>query len=184
MPAYGHDVMLRTELPHASRVVSPVCARSRIINSASLSSTKWNWTFCRVVTWPNPREYLALASASARICGAVTIPCGILIRIIWTLSCRWPYVPRTRRNFRQASADNSPRSYFSSLSTNSSMSRSSAKDRRARPNVVSSIAAIPHLTPGTGRTRSGRTQCLSNVNHIANDEHAGQTLRRRRGSHV
>ena len=48
--------MLRTELPQASRVVIPAAASSRIASSASCSLTKWNWTFCRVVMWPKPRE--------------------------------------------------------------------------------------------------------------------------------
>ena len=49
-------VMLRTELPHASRVVRPASASRRIAGSTSCSLTKWNWTFCRVVMWPKPRE--------------------------------------------------------------------------------------------------------------------------------
>ena len=55
-PAIGQHVMLRTELPQASRVVRPASERIRIAGSTSCSFTKWNWMFCRVVMWPNPRE--------------------------------------------------------------------------------------------------------------------------------
>ncbi len=55
-PASGDRVTLRTALPHASRVVSPARAQTRIADGTSLSGTKWNWKFCRVVTWPQPRE--------------------------------------------------------------------------------------------------------------------------------
>ena len=48
--------MLRTELPQASRVVSPSSAISRIAASTFFSRTKWNWMFCRVVMWQKPRE--------------------------------------------------------------------------------------------------------------------------------
>ena len=48
--------MLRTELPQASRVVSPASASRRIAGSTSCSFTKWNCRFWRVVTWPKPRE--------------------------------------------------------------------------------------------------------------------------------
>ena len=60
--------MLRTELPHASRVVKPASARRRIASSASCRRTKWNWMFWRVVMWPNPREYCSATSASACSC--------------------------------------------------------------------------------------------------------------------
>ena len=60
--------MLRTALPQASRVVRPSSASSRIAGSASFSSTKWNWMFCRVVTWQKPREYFAATSAKTRAC--------------------------------------------------------------------------------------------------------------------
>ena len=63
--------MLRTELPHASRVVSPASASMRIAVSTSWSFTKWNWMFCRVVMWPKPRENRSPTSASASSCGAV-----------------------------------------------------------------------------------------------------------------
>ena len=65
-PAYGQHVMLRTELPHASRVVSPASASSRIAGSTSCSFTKWNWMFCRVVMWPKPRE-IPLADLGQRV---------------------------------------------------------------------------------------------------------------------
>ena len=39
-PAYGQPVMLRTELPHASRVVRPASASCRIAGSTSWSFTK------------------------------------------------------------------------------------------------------------------------------------------------
>ena len=64
-PAYGHAVMLRTELPHASRVVSPASASRRIAGSASCSLTKWNWMFWRVVMWPKPPR-VALADFGER----------------------------------------------------------------------------------------------------------------------
>ena len=56
VPAYGHAVMLRTELPQASRVVMPTSASRRMAGSASCSFTKWSWMFWRVVMWPNRRE--------------------------------------------------------------------------------------------------------------------------------
>jgi hypothetical protein len=48
--------MLRTELPHASRVVSPASASWRMAGSASCSLRKWSWMFWRVVMCPKPRE--------------------------------------------------------------------------------------------------------------------------------
>ncbi len=48
-PASAHAVMFLTELPHASLVVTPAAASSRIAGSASCSFTKWNWMFWRVV---------------------------------------------------------------------------------------------------------------------------------------
>ena len=60
--------MLRTELPQASRVVSPASARRRIAGSTSCSRTKWNWMFWRVVMCPNPRECCSATSASACSC--------------------------------------------------------------------------------------------------------------------
>ena len=87
---YGQPVTLRTALPHASRVVRPSSARIRIASSQSFSSTKWSWMFCRVVTWPKPREYFAATVANARICPLLTMPCGALIRSICTPSWRWP----------------------------------------------------------------------------------------------
>ena len=49
---------LRTVSPQASRVVSPTAARSRMTSGTRSSCTKWNWTFWRVVMWPQPREYV------------------------------------------------------------------------------------------------------------------------------
>jgi len=40
VPAYGHVVMFRTELPHASRVVTPTSSSMRIAGSTSWSFTK------------------------------------------------------------------------------------------------------------------------------------------------
>lgn len=42
-PAYGQQVMLRTEFPQVSRVVAPTSARSCIARGASCSFTEWNW---------------------------------------------------------------------------------------------------------------------------------------------
>ena len=70
-PAYGQAVMLRTELPQASRVVRPAAARSRIAGSASCSLTKCSWMFWRVVMCPKPREYRSATSATALSCGLV-----------------------------------------------------------------------------------------------------------------
>ena len=56
-PANAHAVMLRTELPQASRDVMPASASRRITSSASCTLTKWNCMFCRVVMCPKPREY-------------------------------------------------------------------------------------------------------------------------------
>ncbi len=49
-------MMLRTVSPHASRLVIPTLARSRIRAGTRSRLTKWNWMFCRVVMWPHPRE--------------------------------------------------------------------------------------------------------------------------------
>ena len=54
-PARWQPVTLRTVSPHASRVVSPTLARSRSSSGTRSSWTKWNWMFCRVVMWPQPR---------------------------------------------------------------------------------------------------------------------------------
>jgi len=51
-PAYGQQVMLRTEFPQASRVVTPTLARSCIASSTSCSFTKWNWMFWRAECAP------------------------------------------------------------------------------------------------------------------------------------
>src|SRR5207237_4278110 len=70
---------------------------------------------------------------------AVRMPCGIFTRSICASSvCRWPYVPRTRRNARHLSGESSPRSKRSSVATNSSISAVSANERRVRPKVVGS----------------------------------------------
>ena len=37
-------------------------------------STKWNWMFCRVVMWPQPREYVSEMWAIISSCSAVTVP--------------------------------------------------------------------------------------------------------------
>ena len=42
--------------------------------------------FCRVVTWPNPREYFEATVANARIWPLLTTPCGALTRSICTPS--------------------------------------------------------------------------------------------------
>ena len=52
----GSPATLRTVSPHASRLVSPTEASSRSASPACSSCTKWNWTFWRVVRWPQPRE--------------------------------------------------------------------------------------------------------------------------------
>src|SRR5438093_4927135 len=88
---------------------------------------------------PKPREYHSRTSASAASWSAVRTPCGILTRTICASAvCRWPYVPRTRRNARHLSGASSPRSKRSSVATNSSISAVSANERRVRPNVVGS----------------------------------------------
>src|SRR5262245_55118250 len=67
------------------------------------------------------------------------MPCGILTRSICaSLVCRWPYVPRRRRNVRHWSGVISPRSNRSSVATNSSTSRVSANDSLVRPKVFGS----------------------------------------------
>jgi xanthine dehydrogenase large subunit len=65
VPSNAVTVMLRTVLPQASLVVRPTSARRRMARSTSASCMKWNWTFCRVVTWPYPRDCSVATSASA-----------------------------------------------------------------------------------------------------------------------
>ena len=79
-PASGQAVTLRTELPHASRVVMPTAASRRKISGVSSMWMKWSWMSCRVVTWQMPSEYSSARSASTRICSGFIPPNGILMR--------------------------------------------------------------------------------------------------------
>ncbi len=134
-PAYGQPVMLRTELPHASRVVMPAAPRWRTTASTSSILMKWNCMFCRVVMCPFPFDQRSDTSASASSCSGVSTPCGILQRTIIGPSCRWPYTPCTSRKARQASGATSPRSNASSFSTKRSSSPSSANPSRVEPSA-------------------------------------------------
>src|SRR5215831_16056424 len=170
--------MLRTELPHASRVVSPAPARCLMAGGTSWSATKWNWRFWRVVMWPKPREYFSATSARAWSCAASRIPCGIFTRIICASpACRCPYVPRTRRYALHSSGLISPRSNRSSVATKWSISASSAKDSRVRPNVVGSSAIVMSFLLSRSalgqRTRvreRTRGQLGADRDHIADDD--------------
>ena len=91
-PAYGQAVMLRTELPQASRVVRPASARRRIAGSTSCS-------FDEVQLDVLPRRDVAEAARVAlgdvgervRAVARSRTPCGIFTRSIWASSaCRWP----------------------------------------------------------------------------------------------
>ena len=67
----GSAVTLRTVLPHASlRREADLVERGASPRRRARAGTKWNWTFCRVVTWPKPREYSSPTSASASSCAA------------------------------------------------------------------------------------------------------------------
>ncbi len=55
-PASGQAVTLRTELPHASRVVMSTAASRRIRSGVSSMWTKWSWMSWRVVTCEIPSE--------------------------------------------------------------------------------------------------------------------------------
>src|SRR5262249_21244135 len=143
----------------------------------SCSLTKWNWTFCRVVMWPKPREQRSPTSASASSCSLVRTPCGIFTRSICASSaCRWPYVPRTSRNARHWSGVSSPRSYRSSVATNSSMSATLANESRARPNVLGSSTTdmgflrVTHLNVAN---REARIAPQTDRDDIADDDGAG-----------
>ena len=46
--------------------------------SESAIFTKWSWMFCRVVTWPKPREYRSATSAIASSCSGPRTPEGDL----------------------------------------------------------------------------------------------------------
>jgi hypothetical protein len=89
-PASGSAVTLRTVLPQASRVVSPVVSSTRSAPSTSGIGTKWYWMFCRVVTWPYPWPQRAATSPRVRSCADESTPCGIFTRSIWAPSWRWP----------------------------------------------------------------------------------------------
>ena len=67
-------MMLRTVSPQASRVVRPTELRSRITSGIRSRSTKWSWMFCRVVMWPQPREYVSAMWASISSCSGGTEP--------------------------------------------------------------------------------------------------------------
>jgi hypothetical protein len=73
-PARWQPCTLRTVSPQASRVVSPTSARRRITVGISVSSTKWNWMFWRVVMWPQPRLWSTTRSASRSSWSAVMAP--------------------------------------------------------------------------------------------------------------
>jgi hypothetical protein len=88
--ASSQAVMLRTELPHASRVVSPASSRRRMMASHRSSFTKCSWMFWRVVTCANPRECSSATSAIATSCCGPRRPKGILMRNICTSGCRCP----------------------------------------------------------------------------------------------
>ena len=79
-PATGQVVTLRTELPHASRVVMPAAASRRIRSGVSSMWTKWSCTSCRVVMWLIPSEYSSAKSASTSSWAASRPPHGILMR--------------------------------------------------------------------------------------------------------
>ena len=90
-PAHGSPVTLRTVLPHASRLESPVSPIMRIAFAASERGMWWNWKFCRVVMWPFfSGVYSSARSAKDSICSGETPPNGSFTRIIWTPSWRWP----------------------------------------------------------------------------------------------
>ena len=67
-PAYGQAVTLRTELPHASRVVMPTAASRRIRSGVSSMWTKCSWMSWRVVTCRMRSEYSSASSASTSSC--------------------------------------------------------------------------------------------------------------------
>ena len=81
-PAIGQAVTLRTELPHASRVVMPTAASRRISAGVSSTCMKWSWKSCRVVTWAIPSEYSSARSAITSNWRAFIPPYGILMRCI------------------------------------------------------------------------------------------------------
>ena len=81
-PASGQAVTLRTELPHASRVVMPTAASRRMSVGVSSMWTKWSWMSCRVVMCRIPSEYSSASSARTSICSGVMPPKGILMRCI------------------------------------------------------------------------------------------------------
>jgi hypothetical protein len=81
-PASGQVVTLRTESPHASRVVSPPAASVASAASTCGVGTKCSWKHCRVVTWAMPPAWRAATSAIVRSCAAVIAPPGTLTRII------------------------------------------------------------------------------------------------------
>ena len=89
-PASAQAVTLRTVLPHASFVVRPTSSKRRMASAARASCTKWSWMFCRVVTWPQPRENSSVTSATHSSCAAESTPCGILMRSMLTFGCRCP----------------------------------------------------------------------------------------------
>ena len=84
----------------------------------------------------------------------VTMPCGILMRSIWTSSWRCPYVPRTSLKRRQTSGVISPRSYLPNTSTNSSMSCSSAKSRPRAPERFR-VVSYGHTLTSSAPQRDG-----------------------------
>jgi hypothetical protein len=124
-------VKLRTESPHASRVVMPPAASVRSAVSTSAAGTKWSWKHCRVVTWAMPPAWASAASATARSWRPPAMPPGSLARIIARPPWRCSYTPRRRRNFFQPSLDSSPASNCASAAMNVSTSDSSAKSRRS-----------------------------------------------------
>ena len=65
---------LRTVSPQASRVVRPTLASSRMTAGICSSWTKCIWTFCRVVMWPQPREYVSDRWASMSSCSGWSDP--------------------------------------------------------------------------------------------------------------
>ena len=62
----AHGVAARLAARQADRRAS-----RRSTSGVCASSTKWNWTFWRVVRWPQPREYVSAMLASISSCSGV-----------------------------------------------------------------------------------------------------------------
>ena len=145
--------MLRTELPHASRVVSPASARRRIACSTSCSLTKWSWKFWRVVMWREAARVRSAASASASSCARVEDA----LRDLHAQHLRVAGLPLAVGAAHEAERaplvgrQISPRSKRSSVATKSSISASLAKDSRVRPSVLGSSSCSHERISSSGR---------------------------------